>query len=337
MLKVMIPDCPTADEILPFLREIDANRWYSNGGPLVKRLEARLGGVAVSSATLGLELASRHVFKRLRVRIPAFTFVATATALLRAGFEPVLCDVDDAWVLKDIDEDSLPVCPFGAPVPPGGLVDAAAAFGLQREGARVYSLHATKILPAGEGGIVCGPPDLLDYVRRQANFGLVAGPFSHGIVVEAGTNAKLSEYHSAVALAALDRAASSIAWRIRLENEYRLRLTWLETQDRPVGAYSAFPVLVPDAAEVSRRMAEAGIETRRWYTPTLERHPAFSSLRVDGPLTKCAQLNEQCLCLPFHSEVSINDVDRICEVLKWTMTTFSTATTRTASRSTERA
>lgn len=320
-LKVLIPDCPTADEILPYLREIDANRWYSNGGPLVRRLEARLGGVAVSSATTGLELAAQHVFKRRKVRIPALTFVATATALLRAGFDPVLCDVDDSWALKDPDEDSLSVCPFGARVRPGGLVDAAAAWGNQTAGARVFSLHATKSLPAGEGGIVCGPRDLLESVRLRANFGLEVTPFAHGIVTHAGTNAKMSEYHAAVALASLDRWGASFRWRVELERAYRERLTgFCEMQERDEGAYTTFPVLVPDAAEVARKMASQGIETRRWYTPTLERHPAFAGCAVDGPLTKCADLNERLLCLPFHRGVSQSDVDFVCDTLKWATT-----------------
>lgn len=336
MIRVLVPDCPTADEILPYLREIDANRWYSNGGPLVKRLEAKLGGACVSSATTGLEIAAKRIFRRRKVRIPAFTFVATATALLRAGFDPVLCDVDESWALRDIDEDSLPVCPFGAPVAPGGLVDAAASFGLQTAGSRVYSLHATKALPAGEGGVVCGSEELVEYVRRQANFGLQSTAFAHGIVSEAGVNGKMSEYHAAVALASLDRAAASIKWRMELEKQYRLRLGWVQTQQRPLGPYTTFPVLVPDAAAVAKKMAERGIETRRWYTPTLERHPAFASLKVEGRLEKCAQLNEQAICLPFHAGVTLRDVDYICEALKWA-TTSTTGTTRTANPSTARA
>ena len=120
-LKVLVPDVPTADEILPYLRRIDGAQWYSNGGPLVRELEERMGGVAVSSATLGLELAAQCLFdRRKRVRLPAFTFAATATAVMRAGFEPILCDVGPDWGLVDPDErQTLNVCPFGAAVSGG--------------------------------------------------------------------------------------------------------------------------------------------------------------------------------------------------------------------------
>lgn len=323
-MKVLVPDVPTADEILPYLRRIDESRWYSNTGPLVKELEQRMGGVTVSSATLGLELAAKCIFKR-RVRIPAFTFVATATALLRAGLEPVLCDVDETWALKDIDADSLSVCPFGAVVKPGGLVDAAAGWGNQHVGTRVYSLHATKSLPAGEGGLVCGPPELLERIRRLSNFGLEVTPFVHGIVNEAGTNAKLSEYHAAVALASLDRWEVTAAKRRRLHDEYSLRLADFERQPRPAGVYTTFPVLVQNAGAVARAMAAKGVETRRWYTPTLERHPAFRGLPVEGDLRNCRRLNDELLCLPFHNEMTATDVERVCEVLRWATTKTATA------------
>ena len=38
----MMPSLPTADELLPYLRRIDANRWYSNFGPLVSEFESRI-------------------------------------------------------------------------------------------------------------------------------------------------------------------------------------------------------------------------------------------------------------------------------------------------------
>jgi len=319
MLQVLRPDVPTAAQIAPYLARIDAAKWYSNTGPLVREFEERTGGVTVSSATLGLEIVAPLVFRRRRVRVPAFTFAATITALVRAGFQPVFCDVDEKWGLVDPDEDSLSVCPFGAPVRHGGLVDAAAAWGNQTEGTCVYSLHATKALPAGEGGLVIGPPELMARVRRLANFGFENTPFAHGIVTEAGTNAKMSEYHAAVALAALDRWQTTKRWRQALEAAYRERLSaQFQLQDRPAeGVYTAFPVLVPDAAAVARRMAELQIETRRWYCPTAERHPAFSECSIEGDLRRTRQLNAQLLCLPFHADMRIDDVDRVCEALAW--------------------
>jgi dTDP-4-amino-4,6-dideoxygalactose transaminase len=326
MIPVLIPDMPSADELLPYLRRIDEAKWYSNGGPLVRELEQKLGGVTVSSATLGLELAAKVIFKKKRVRIPAFTFHATATALLRAGFEPVLCDVDENWTLKDIGEQSLPVCPFGAAVAPGPLVDAAGAWGNQHVGNRVFSLHATKSLPAGEGGVVCGDEELVSRVRRLASFGM-----DRGVVVESGTNAKLSEYHAAVALASLTRWEASKAKRFILTAAYFKNLPEVGTQFHG-GARTIFPILVPNASAIAQDMAAAGIETRRWYIPTLERHPAFKNLPVEGALKNCRRLNDEILCLPFHTSLSVVDVERVCEVLQWAITKNAKATSSTGLR-----
>ena len=325
-LKVLVPDVPTADEILPYLRLIDEARWYSNGGPLVQELERRMGGVAVSSATLGLELAAQCLFdRRHKVRMPAFTFAATATAVMRAGFEPLLCDVGPDWGLIDPQErQTLNVCPFGVAVSGGTLIDAASAWGNQTDGVRVYSLHATKALPAGEGGMVCGPPELLERVRRLACFGFDKSKHTHGVVAEVGTNAKLSEYHAAVALAALDRWPATVAWRQALDAAYRERLDGVVAcQVRPAGGvYTTFPVLVKNADAVAELLAGEGIETRRWYTPTLNHHPALRWLKTEGQLPNTAILNETLLCLPFHRGVTADDVDRVCERLEWAITSL---------------
>lgn len=348
MIKVLVPWAPTADQVLPYLRALDENRHYTNNGPLVKELERRMDGVSVSSATLGLELAAPLVFHAKQVRIPAFTFVATATALIRAGFEPVLCDIDEDWALVDPDEQSLSVCPFGAAVAPAGMVDAAAAWGNQHQGVRVFSLHATKALSGGEGGMVCGLDDeQMARVRSLANFGLRASTrFEHGIVTESGTNAKMSEYHAAVALASLDQWEETSAERKQLSALYIERLGAeihalpIEVQPRPNGVYTTFPILVENAERVAFDMASKGVETRRWYTPTLERHPAFRHLEREGDLHNCKRMNEELLCLPFHIHLSESDVDHVCEVLEWAIRrnpmirTYSQPITRTASQCT---
>src|SRR5882757_5589205 len=38
----IVPDMPSADEVLPYLRRIDLNKWYSNFGPLVNEFEDAL-------------------------------------------------------------------------------------------------------------------------------------------------------------------------------------------------------------------------------------------------------------------------------------------------------
>ena len=40
-IPLLVAQLPDADALLPYLRQIDANRWYTNFGPLVMQLEQR--------------------------------------------------------------------------------------------------------------------------------------------------------------------------------------------------------------------------------------------------------------------------------------------------------
>jgi dTDP-4-amino-4,6-dideoxygalactose transaminase len=141
-IPVLRPQLPSADRLLPYLRQIDATRYYSNHGPLVLELERRLakhlaippGGVSTAAsgtaALIGAIIASagRATPERPLALIPSFTFVATAVAAEPCGYHPFLIDVDpDTWMLDayrvakcpECDRAGIviPVSPFGRPVP----------------------------------------------------------------------------------------------------------------------------------------------------------------------------------------------------------------------------
>lgn len=316
MQPVLRPDLPTVEELTPYLRRIEESGIASNDGPLVRELEARLGGVAVSSATLGLEIAITHVFRKGRVRVPAFTFPATVTAIIRAGCEPVFCDTANGlWEVGEIDDRTLAVAPFGywqygreAP-----LIDAAGVEHVIRDLFRknppmVRSLHATKPVIAGEGGMVTSDDeDLRAYVREQRDFGR-----RNGVVVEAGTNAKMSEYHAAVALACLDRSGQSVDELRRVARRYEANLG--EENMPPWCGQTVYPVIIDNPHAVMQTLADIGYESRRWYTPTCEQHPAFRQYDRE-PLPNTRWLADRLLCLPFHRWMTDEDVDRVSEVV----------------------
>jgi dTDP-4-amino-4,6-dideoxygalactose transaminase len=356
-IALMIPDIPPAEAILPHLKRIDANRWYTNFGPLVRDFERALAAqvagdkgvplVTVSNATVGIELALQalQLPPKARVLVPALTFVATGTAVLRAGFEPVISDVDpDCWLLtpeiasraaaRSRIDAVLPVATFGCPQDVAAwrrwselhelpvLVDAAGAFGNQPVGPVpvVFSLHATKSLGIGEGGFVASDDaDYIARIRRLSNFGLGA---SHAEVMEAGTNGKMSEYHAAVGLAALPRWRAKREVRLSLQAGYRLALqqhcAGIVWQDRPEGIPTLMVVALPagvDAGHVASTLAHAGIETRRWYHPPLSGHAAFAGCERAGSLDVSADLAGRLLGLPFHLQLGVDDISTVCSTL----------------------
>lgn len=258
-LPYLIPDMPSADEVTPYLREIDSNRWYTNFGPLVTRLHAQILRThfaddrvklllcSTGTAALELGLAALNLKQGARVLVPAFTFPASANAIQNCGFEPVFCDVDeDSWVMTpDIALEAvsrthidavMPVAALGRPLSASQwdrfvektglpvLIDAAAALGNQEVGKHIlvaFSMHATKAFGIGEGGLLaCQNEEVIARARRICNFGMD----TRGQVVGHGTNAKLSEYHAAVGLAQIARWPSRQLKRARVDASYQAQM-----------------------------------------------------------------------------------------------------------------
>lgn len=258
-MPYLIPDMPSAEEVLPFLREIDGNRWYSNFGPLVLRLNDQIKAnhfagedvhtllCSTGTAALELGLACLGLKPGARVLVPAFTFPASANAIQNCGFEPVFCDVDEhSWVmtpeiafealLRTRIDAVMPVAALGRPLPASQwdrfceetglpvLIDAAPALGNQRVGKHLvvaYSMHATKAFGIGEGGVLaCANAELIARARRICSFGMDAV----GQVVMQGTNCKLSEYHAAVGLAQMQRWPARQLKRARIETAYQAHM-----------------------------------------------------------------------------------------------------------------
>jgi dTDP-4-amino-4,6-dideoxygalactose transaminase len=346
-MKVLIPDMPTADELLPYLRRIDAARWYSNGGPMVQELEKELTEITraptavVSNGTVALELALRalQLPPGAEVLVPAATFRATGMAVLNAGLRPVLADVDSIrWQLRpDPGYASrrgvravVPVATFGMPVDAGAWATFAAVTGLpvviDAAGALlgqivpmhtliavVFSMHATKAIGAGEGGAVSSHNTAWrDFAARAANFGYGGD--------DVGTNGKLSEYHAAVALASLRTAEARGLRALLLHNRYVNSLPPQCQQQRgPMQSFrTLLPVLMPDweSANAARRaFTVAGIETREWYAPFLHEQALFAACARVDDLKFTHQLAVRTIGLPFHKHLTSDDVQQVCTVL----------------------
>lgn len=345
MIKVLVPSMPTADDLLPYLRQIDESRVYVKNGPLVKRLEFELSALTrapctvVANGTVSLELALRALDlpRGAGVLVPACTFVATGQAIVNAGLSPVLVDVDaQTWQLSaeraqqicQADRSirlALPVAAFGRAVPIEPwelftyetglpvLIDAAGAIYDQASSPLPdiivsYSLNATKALGAGEGGVVATCDlILLERVASLANFG------------PGGTNARMSEYHAAVALASMKRRAED-DWRTPLTVWYADHWpTGCTVGGEPQARRTLLPVLLPEhcsAPSAVEAMAAAGIEAKLWYRPYLDERQEFIGCARIGPMDVTNQLRQRLLGLPYHAFLTEDDVATVCTTLE---------------------
>ena len=86
-------------------------------------------------------------------------------------------------------------------------------------------------------------------------------------------------------------------------------------QDKPEGVLAIFAVKLPEGANAGRvasMLSAHGIETRRWYCPPLYEHPAFSACRTSGDLAVSRNLATRILGLPFHIQLSNEDIHTVC-------------------------
>lgn len=349
---------PTADDLLPYLRRIDAAQWYTNFGTLVLSLEARLAEhfgvkpdevVTVANGTLGLvaALQAQGPTPGKLCVMPSFTFAATPAAALAAGLVPYFVDVSrETWALEpDIAAEVLaelrgqvaavvPVSPFGAPVDASVwdtfaarhgvnvVVDGAGAVDSLKPGRvpSMVSLHATKVLGAGEGGLVVArDADLIARIRRCSNFGFTLWHSGNG-ALEAGGNYKMSEYTAAVGHASLDAWPKTRESVMRLAATYRKALDSVGALTLPKwfgehgGAYCAVELADPIGEQTVQRLELLGIETRLWWGRPCHRHPAYSGFG-HSDLSNTEWLVPRILNLPFFPDLSDADVQRIRDAL----------------------
>ncbi len=360
MVNYFIPDMPTTDQLTPYLREIDAKRWYSNFGPLFDKLTLSLAEnifndidpdriVLVSSGTSAIELALKSLDLPAGAKIltSSFTFPATIEAIINVGLTPVICDIDtESWQLTPTLAEQaiavenfsavLPVAAFGIPIDSTtwsdfskntGLpvvVDAAAALINQSISDTLiyaFSLHATKPIGAGEGGIVvCPLKEQALHIKKMSNFGIEPDR----IINQGGTNAKLSEYHCAVALANMDRLESIHNKRRELfahftsqlrQKKLPLRLQAGTEQHIPASLFVVFDKASADS--VSSDLLARDIEIRRLYTPLIHKHPAFEHIEIlrHSTLINALSISENGLALPFHMHLSLEEIDCVVSEL----------------------
>ena len=144
----VIPDMPSADELLPYLRQIDDNRCYTDFGPLVGQFETRVrdflsalesedklfrrGEIYVATFATrydALQIGLR-IFRlppQAHVLVPSIASAACPMAIQHAGAIPVFADVEPGtWHLTpDIArrvaahfpiQAVMPVAAYGVPV-----------------------------------------------------------------------------------------------------------------------------------------------------------------------------------------------------------------------------
>lgn len=227
------PPPATDEQRRALLRVLDSGRWGAPGGTAAEEFAAafarRAGvahGVCTVNGTVALFLALRAlgVGPGDEVVVPAYTFVASATAVALAGAVPVAADVTEDTLHLDPGAARALVGPrtkavmavhlAGAPADTEALgalglpvvEDAAQAHGAARHGrpagslgdVACFSFQSGKAMTAGEGGIVVtGDRALYERVWALHNVGRrpEGGWYDHP---EVGWNLRMTEFQAAL-------------------------------------------------------------------------------------------------------------------------------------------
>ncbi len=327
----------------------------TNEGPEVCAFESECASwldaplaIATSNGTTALTLAALALGIRGPVVMPSFTYVATEAALRLAGASAVYCDIThDRWTL---DPDALEALLASRPdvravvavnaygVPPdlpriaalcrgAGvplLYDDAHGFGTEVGGQRftheadvtAYSLHATKVMPAVEGGLaITSDPALAREIRRLRRHGIA----DDVVATTPGLNGRIDELRAAVGRHSLRRLEGALA--LRRDYAHRLRAALsradelFEQQHIPDGVVSNhqnLAALVRPAGlalhAASDHFDALGIGTRRYFYPALHTLPGAP---IAGPLPVTERVAATVLCLPMHSRMDARTLSRV--------------------------
>lgn len=303
---------------------------------------------------MALELSLQALKLQREVITTPFTFASTTHAIVRNGLTPVFCDINpvdytiDVSKIESLITDKttaiLPVHVYGNVcdieeiqriADKYGLkviYDAAHTFGVRYKGKGIgcfgdvscFSFHATKVFNSIEGGASCfRNKDFGLNLYRLKNFGIRGTETVDGV----GANAKMNEFAAAMGLCNLKHIDEQIAKRKKIVERYREHLEKADgiklnpIQKDVLPNYSYFPVIFDERLfgatrdEVFDKLGANNIGARKYFYPLTTAFDCYNK-KYDVNLTPVAlYISKRVLTLPLYSDLALNDVDRICEII----------------------
>ena len=303
---------------------------------------------------MALEIAIQALGLTGEVITTPFTFVSTTNAIIRCGLTPVFCDINPVDYTIDINKLEelitentsaiLPVHVYGNVCNIEEIdriarkhnlkviYDAAHTFGVKYKDkamaaygdAVCYSFHATKVFNTIEGGAVCfKDATLKDKIHELRDFGIV----DEETIIEPGGNAKMNEFAAAMGLCNLRHVDTDIQRRNVAVERYRellsdipgIRLTDVQQDIVPNSAY--LPICVNSAEygmtrdELHERLKLNGIGSRKYFYP-LTNELVYTKGKYHGDTPIARTISESILTLPLYSELEIENIEKICRLIR---------------------
>jgi dTDP-4-amino-4,6-dideoxygalactose transaminase len=348
LVDVRAQYAPLLDELKERIAEVlDSGRFIL--GPNVQAFEeeaaAYLGvrhaiGVANGTDALVLALDAMGVGEGDEVICPAFTFYATAEAIIRRGARPVFADIESTSLNIDPEDvvrritprtkAIIPVHLFGRPAALDDLKglgvplleDAAQAFGARGVAttgvASTFSFFPTKNLFAfGDGGAVTTDDDELAERVRLLRFHGSRDKKRFDLV---GYNSRLDEVQAAVLRVFLSKIEE---WnRSRREAAGRYAELGLGDAcdlpaDEPGHVYHMYVVRSHERDRIAEGLQAADISSAAYYTTPLHLQPALEFLgHREGDFPETERAGRENLALPLWAGIGPQVQERVVDVVK---------------------
>jgi dTDP-4-amino-4,6-dideoxygalactose transaminase len=356
------PVLPSLDSVLDHYRPAFDNGLITNAdvvgkfeAAVAKRLDVK-NCVAVSSCTSGLMMTIRALELTGEVILPSFTFFATGHAVRWNGLTPVFADCDpNTWNVDTEDVERkitdrtsaiLIVHLYGNPANIEALTriavrhrlklifDGAHAFGSSYRGkpiggfgdAECFSLSPTKLLVAGEGGLVTTNDDnLAKAIRGMRNYGDTGAYDPEWL----GMNARMSEFNASLGLAGLATVGERVTRRNQIAQMYTdllAHLPGLRFQDvhpSDVNTYKDYSIHVtPEKFGMNRDELAAGllaenIETKKYFYPPMHMQTLYRSFH--NAAKKDLQVTEEVtggiLSLPIYESLPDSTIEGVAKAI----------------------
>jgi perosamine synthetase len=355
-------------EVIKVLDENALTSASRNGGKRVQEFESSLRtflnvkhAISVNSGTAALHAAllALDIKTGDEVLLPSFTFVATANSVIASGAKPVFVDINIKDYTIDLNDLKrkiskkskaiIPVHLYGHPSDLCELNEIANQYSLyiiedacQSLGSLYknkqtgtfgtmgcFSMYASKVLTAGEGGaIVTNDDKLADTLKMIRNHGMVEGYDTQML----GLNYRLPELSAAIAKIQMKKLKTILDLRRRnslllsklletIIKKYNIKIPQ-EDQIKKFNWYlytlafnSSGGLTLRD--HIKKKLIENEIGVAVYYDPPIHKTPfyqKFSSLNDDLQNTNWS--SEHVLSFPVHPGVSEIDIQNIVNVLE---------------------
>lgn len=211
--------------------------------------------------------------------------------------------------------------------------DAAQALGASYQGKSIgsisdfttFSFQAIKHITTGDGGLLTiNDASLEEKAKRLRWFGIDRSAKQKGIwendIKEIGYKYQMTDIGASIAIASLKEFDSILNFRKQLYSEYCKGLKNIDGiivigdgyTDRENSAWSC-TILVENRWDFQKKLRENKIESNQVHYRN-DRYTIFGGKRQDLP--NMNELEDSYLVLPLHTKMNIEDVAKICDVVR---------------------